>query len=109
MKPSPSSGGLSYDGTNFFIKILKRTLEKYGKLDKETIYKVMSEEVYTGKLTFSKADGAIIMNEYRYNMDSMPDPVVARDGYFFPVIQYKGGKGSIVYPEDWAEAKFMAP
>jgi len=109
MAPSPSSGGLSYDGTNLFLKILNRTLEKYGKLDKETIYKTMSEEVYTGKLTYSKADGAIIMNEYRYSMDTMPDPVVARDGYFFPVIQYKGGKGSIVYPEDWAEAKFVAP
>ena len=109
MAPSPSAGGLSYDGTNLFLKILNRTLEKYGKLDKETIYKTMSEEVYTGKLTYSKADGAIIMNEYRYSMDTMPDPVVARDGYFFPVIQYKGGKGSIVFPEDWAEAEFVAP
>lgn len=108
-KPSPSAGGLSYDGASFFVKILQRTLEKYGQLDKETIYKVMSEEVYTGKLTYSKADGAIIMNEYRYNMETMPDPVVDRDGYFFPVIQYKGGVGSIVYPEDWAEAKFVAP
>lgn len=109
MKPSPSAGGLSYDGAGFFIKILQRANEKYGKLDKETIHKVMVEEVNTGKLTYSKADGAIIMNEYRYNMDTMPDPVVARDGYFFPVIQYKGGKGSIVYPEDWAEAEFVAP
>ncbi|MBC2711467.1 MAG: ABC transporter substrate-binding protein [Desulfosarcina sp.] len=109
MKPSPSAGGLSYDGASFFVKILKRTLEKYGKLDKVTIHKVFVEEVNTGKLTYSKADGAIIMNEYRYNMDTMPDPVVARDGYFFPVIQYKGGKGSIVYPGDWAEAEFMAP
>jgi branched-chain amino acid transport system substrate-binding protein len=109
MKPSPSAGGLSYDGTNFFVKILQRANEKYGKLDKETIYKVMAEEVYTGKLTYSKADGAVIMNEYRYTMDTMPDPVVAKDGYFFPVIQYKGGKGSIVYPEDWADAKFVAP
>ncbi len=109
MKPSPSAGGLSYDGAGFFIKILKRANEKYGKLDKETIHKVMLEEVNTGKLTYSKADGAIIMNEYRYNMDTMPDPVVAKDGYFFPVIQYKGGKGSIVYPEDWAQAEFMAP
>jgi hypothetical protein len=25
------------------------------------------------------------------------------------VIQYKGGVGKIVYPEDWAEAEFMAP
>lgn len=102
MKPSPSAGGLSYDGINFFIKILKRTMEKYGKLDKETIHKVIVEEVNTGKLTFSKADGAIIMNEYRYTADSTPDPVVARDGYFFPVIQYKEGKGDIVYPADWA-------
>lgn len=109
MKPSPSSGGLSYDGTNFFVKILQRAYDKYGQLDKETIYKVMAEEVYTGKLTYSKADGAVIMNEYRYTMDTMPDPVVAKDGYFFPVIQYKGGKGSIVYPEDWADAEFVAP
>ena len=109
MKPSPSAGGLSYDGMGLFIKLLQRTNEKYGELNKETIHKVMVEEVNSGKLTYSKADGAIIMNEYRYNMDTMPDPVVARDGYFFPVIQYKGGKGSIVYPKDWAEAEFMAP
>ena len=109
MKPSPSAGGLSYDGANFFIKLLKRTLEKTGELNKETIHQVMVDEMNTGKLTYSKADGAIIMNEYRYNMDTMPDPVVARDGYFFPVIQYKGGVGKIVYPEDWAEAEFMAP
>lgn len=104
-KPSPSAGGLSYDGMNFFIKILNRTLELQGKLDKETIHKTMVDEVNTGKLTFSKADGAIIMNEYRYTPETMPDPVVARDGYFFPVIQYKGGKGSIVYPPDWADRK----
>lgn len=109
MNPSPSSGGLSYDGASFFVKILERTLAKHGKLDKETIHKVIVEEVNTGQLTYSKADGAIIMNEYRYNMETMPDPVVGRDGYFFPVIQYKAGKGAIVYPEDWAEAKFMAP
>jgi branched-chain amino acid transport system substrate-binding protein len=109
MKPSPSAGGLSYDGVNFFVKILKRTLEKYGKLDKETIHKVIVEEVNTGKLTYSKADGAIIMNDYRYNKDTDPDPVVARDGYFFPVIQYKGGVGKIVYPTDWAQAEFTAP
>jgi branched-chain amino acid transport system substrate-binding protein len=109
MKPSPSAGGLSYDGAGYFVKILQRTLDKYGKLDKESIYKVMTEEVDTAKLAYSKADGAIIMNEYRYTMDTMPDPVVARDGYFFPVIQYKGGKGAIVYPGDWAEAEFMAP
>jgi branched-chain amino acid transport system substrate-binding protein len=107
-KPSPSSGGLSYDGVNFMIKLLHRTLEKEGKLDKESVHKVMIEEVNTGKLTFSKADGALIMNEYKYTADTMPDPVLGRDAYFFPVIQYKGGKGAIVYPDDWATKEFEA-
>jgi branched-chain amino acid transport system substrate-binding protein len=109
MKPSPSAGGLSYDGANYMVKILQHTLKKYGKLDKETIHKFMVEEVDTGKLTYGKADGAIIMNDYRYNMDTMPDPVVAQDAYFFPVIQYKGGVGKIVYPEDWAQTTLVAP
>ena len=104
--PSPSAGGLCYDGTNMFIKILKRTLEKYGELNKVNIHKIFVEEVQTGKLTFSKADGALIMNEYRYNADSVPDPVVGKDAYYFPVIQYTDGKGAIVYPEDWKEKDF---
>jgi branched-chain amino acid transport system substrate-binding protein len=106
--PSPSAGGLCYDGTNMFIKILNRTLEKYGKLDKVTIHKTFVEEIHTGKLTFGKADGALIMNEYRYNADSVPDPVVAKDGYYFPVIQYTNGKGDIVFPEDWKVRSFQA-
>ena len=104
--PSPSAGGLCYDGTNMFIKILKRTLEKYGALNKVNIHKIFVEEVQTGKLTFSKADGALIMNEYRYTPESVPDPVVGKDAYYFPVIQYTDGKGAIVYPEDWKEKDF---
>ncbi len=104
--PSPSAGGLCYDGSNMFIKILKRTLEKYGKLDKESIHKIFVEEVQTGKLTFSKADGALIMAEYRYDADSVPDPVVGKDAYYFPVIQYMNGKGAIVFPEDWKDKDF---
>jgi len=106
--PSPSAGGLCYDGTNMFIKILKTTLEKQGKLDKVTIHKTFVEEIHTGKLTFSKADGALIMNEYRYNAESVPDPVVAKDGYYFPVIQYTNGKGDIVFPDDWKVKDFQA-
>jgi branched-chain amino acid transport system substrate-binding protein len=104
--PSPSAGGLCYDGTNMFIKILKTTLEKHGKLDKVTIHKTFVEDVQTGKLTFGKADGALIMNEYRYNADTAPDPVVAKDGYYFPVIQYTNGKGEIVFPDDWKVKEF---
>ena len=104
--PSPSSGGLSYDGMNLFIKILKRTHEKYGELNKETIHKVMVEEVNIGKLTYGRKDGAIIMNEYKYTPETMPDMVVASDAYFFPIIQYKGGKGEIIYPDSWKVRDF---
>jgi branched-chain amino acid transport system substrate-binding protein len=106
--PSPSAGGLCYDGTNMFIKILNRTLEKYGTLDKVTIHKTFVEEVHTGKLTFGKADGALIMNEYRYTPESVPDPVVAKDAYYFPVIQYTNGQGDIVFPDDWKTKEFQA-
>lgn len=106
--PSPSAGGLCYDGTNMFIKILKRTFERDGKLDKVTIHKTFVDEIHTGKLTFGKADGALIMNEYRYTADTVPDPVVAKDGYYFPVIQYTNGKGEIVFPDDWKVKEFKA-
>lgn len=99
--PSPSSSGLAYDGTNLLIKVLKRTLEKYNKLDKEVIHRIVKDELYTGKLTFGQKDGALIMKEYRYNETTMPDPVIARDGYYFPVLQYMDGKGAIVFPDDW--------
>ena len=36
----------------------------------------------------------------------MPDPVIGVDAFFFPVIQYKGGKGDIIYPADWAVRDF---
>ncbi|MCK5312594.1 MAG: ABC transporter substrate-binding protein [Desulfobacteraceae bacterium] len=104
--PSPSSGGLSYDGIRMFIKILNRTYELNGKLDKVSIHKTIVDEVNTGKLTYGKKDGAIIMNEYKYTAETMPDMVVASDAYFFPIIQYKKGKGSIIYPESWKVKDF---
>ncbi len=106
-KPSPSSGGLSYDGVRMFIKLLQRTNELYGKLDKETIYKTMVDEVNTGKLTYAKKDGAIIMNEYKYTPETMPDMEVGPDAYFFPILQYQKGEGSIIFPESWKEKDFQ--
>ncbi len=104
--PSPSAGGLSYDGIRMFIKILQRANDLYGKLDKETIHKTMVEEVNTGKLTYGKKDGAIIMNEYKYTAETMPDMVVAPDAYFFPILQYEKGQGYMIFPEVWKEKDF---
>ncbi len=104
--PSPSAGGLSYDGIRMFIKILNRTYEKYGALDKKSIHDVMVDEVNTGQLTYGKKDGAIIMNEYKYTQETMPDMVVSSDAYFFPILQYKAGKGSIIFPDIWKVKEF---
>ncbi len=90
-----------------FIKILQRTNELHGKLDKETIHKTMVDEVNTGKLTYGKKDGAIIMNEYKYTAETMPDMVVAPDAYFFPILQYQKGKGYMIFPDVWKETDFQ--
>lgn len=101
--PSPSSGGLVYDLTNYFIKVGDRVWEKHNNLDRASFYDILVNEVNTGKLTFSQKDGAIIMQEYKYTPETMPDPVVGPQYYYFPVIQYFKGKGNIVYPHQWKE------
>jgi branched-chain amino acid transport system substrate-binding protein len=109
-KPSPSSGGLAYDGLNIVIKIMNRALAKHGKLDKETIHEVLKNEWNTGQLTYTRQDGAIIMNAYVYTAESTPDPVVGIDGYFFPVLQYDSqGAGHVIYPPDMAAATLRTP
>jgi len=107
-EPSAPASGLSYDGFNFFIKLLKRTLEKEGELTSATIHKVMVEEVNTGKLTYTAEDGAIMMKEYKYTPETMPDPVVGPDYYFFPVVQYEDGVGYSVYPASMMTRDFKA-
>ena len=108
-KPSASAGGISYDAAGHFLKLLNRTLEKYGKLDSETIHKVMVEEMIPGKLTYAYADGAIMMKEYKFTEEMYPDPVTDADHWFMPVIQYKDGKAYIIYPLEIKEMDFMTP
>jgi branched-chain amino acid transport system substrate-binding protein len=108
-KPSASAGGISYDAAGHFLKLLKRTLEKYGKLDSETIHKVMLEEMIPGKLAYGYADGAIMMKEYKFTEEMYPDPVTDADHWFMPVIQYKDGKAYIIYPLSIKEMDFIAP
>ncbi len=108
-EPSAPASGLSYDGFNLFVKVLQRALEKYGEITKEGIHKVVVDELNTGKLTFTAADGAIMMKEYQWTKESNPDPVVDTEHYFFPVIQYENGKSSIIFPENMKEKAFTPP
>jgi branched-chain amino acid transport system substrate-binding protein len=98
--PSPSSGGLSYDGTRFFLAVAQAAYEESGELSSESIYNFVKDNVWTGEWTYT--DG-IVMNEYKTTMDVVPDPVVGKGFYIFPVLQYFDGEGKVVYPPEWAE------
>ena len=55
--------------------------------------------MWTGKWTFT--DG-IVMNQYKTTPDDVPDPVVGKGYYIFPVLQYFDGEGKVIYPPEWA-------
>ncbi len=105
--PSPSAAGMAFDYANFFVKIAKRAIEKYGELNSETITKIGREEVAEGKLTYSRADGALMHARYGTDAASRPDPKISPADFFFPVIQYQKGNGFNVFPEDVKQAELM--
>jgi branched-chain amino acid transport system substrate-binding protein len=99
----PGAGiAVGYDYANFFIKILEGTLEKYGELNKETIYKFAREEVSTGKLTYT--DG-LFHEELQWTEETAPEMVVGQGKYLDPVIQYFGGEAVAIWPDDMKEAE----
>jgi branched-chain amino acid transport system substrate-binding protein len=104
--PSASAAGLAYDWASFCLQVLDRAYEEYGELTSETIYKVMTDEVWTGELTYT--DG-IMMEEYAFAEDTLPDPVQGEGKYVFSVIQYFDGQGTAIYPPNAKEADLKAP
>jgi branched-chain amino acid transport system substrate-binding protein len=103
--PSPSAAGLSYDFTNYFIKIAQETLADSGSITSESLYKTAQDKVWTGKLVYT--DG-IIMSQYAYSADTIPDPVVGKGNYIFPVLQYHDGNGTVIWPADWKTGDLAA-
>jgi branched-chain amino acid transport system substrate-binding protein len=102
--PSPSSGGLSYDGTKFFLAIAQDAYAEYGELSSDVIYNFVKDNVWTGEWTFT--DG-IVMQEYKTTPEEKPDPTVGKGYYIFPVLQYFDGEGKVVYPPEWAEQEMQ--
>jgi branched-chain amino acid transport system substrate-binding protein len=100
--PSPSSGGLSYDGMNFFIKVMQTTFDDTGELSSAAIYETVKNKVWTGDLTFTTADGAIVMSAYDFS--DPPDAIVGKGYYTFPVLQYMDGDSITIWPPEFQEA-----
>ncbi len=104
--PSASSGGLAYDKASFFIQIAEETLEEYGELNRETLYEYGREMLWTGATTYQ---GGAVMNEYKYTSETIPDPVVGKNFFIFPVVQYFEGAGKIIWPDAWKVSDFKPP
>ena len=102
--PSPSAAGLAYDGTNFFLAVAQEVYKQKGVLSSETIYNFVKDNVWTGKWTYTQG---IVMQDYQYTAETIPDPVVGKGKYIFPVLQYFSGEGKIIYPPDWAVQKLQ--
>ncbi len=106
MDPSPSTAGMCYDWTNYFIKVLQTTNETYGELTTENLMKCAEEQVMTGKLTYT--DG-VVHKEYKFTSENFPDMEVGQDYYMFPVIQYLDGKMHPVWPANQKEQDVVIP
>ncbi len=103
--PSAAAAGLSFDWTNFFIKVMQQTLADQGSITSATLYKEAQDKLWTGQLTYT--DG-IIMSSYDFSPDSIPDPVVGKGHYIFPVTQYHSGQRTVVWPADQASGTLQA-
>lgn len=106
IEPSPSAAGLAYDETNFFIKILQQVYKDYGNLNKENIYQEGKDKVWTGQLNYT--DG-ILMKEYNFSPQSIPDMEVGKGHFVFPVIQYFGGEGKTIWPDEIKQQDMQKP
>lgn len=105
IKPSPAAAGLAYDGTNMFLQIAAKTLAENGVLSSQSLYRWSRENLQTGRWSYS---GGIVMEKYQYTAETVPDPVVGKGYYIFPVIQYFEGQGYVVYPPEQAEQTLRA-
>ncbi|MBN1314302.1 MAG: ABC transporter substrate-binding protein [Anaerolineales bacterium] len=104
--PGPSAGGQSYDMTKFFIILAERALEKHGEITSETLYEVGQSELWQGTLVYE--DG-LIQEMYKYTPETIPDPVVGKGYFIFPVRQYMNGESYIIWPEEWATGELQVP
>lgn len=104
--PSAAAGGMCYDWTGYLIDVFENTLAEYGEINSATLMQYAEEYVITGKVPYTEG---IIHKKYAYTPESFPNPVVGKDAYIFPVIQYFDGEGKIVWPDEWAVQDVVIP
>jgi len=84
---------------------MQTTLADQGKITSATLYKTAQDKLWTGQLTYT--DG-IIMSRYAFAPDTLPDLVVGKGNFIFPVLQYHGGQSTVIWPPEWATGTIQA-
>jgi branched-chain amino acid transport system substrate-binding protein len=102
--PSASTGAIGYDSARIWIEIAKAAIAEAGALTSESIYNFVKNHVWTGEWTYKEG---VIMKEFKWTEETIPDPVIGPDHYTFPVLQYFDGVGKVVFPFDWAEQEIQ--
>lgn len=100
--PSIAAGGVSYD----YARMALKAMATAGTLDFDTLVKTIRSMPYKG-----------VWNMYRFASEAGPNAMAPNEvmtgpfmqGFFFPMAQFMGGKAAVVYPTEFAEAKFQAP
>lgn len=104
--PAAATGGQVWDYTRFFIQCCEETIEKYGALDSESLYNFGQEVLLTGGTSFT--DG-INCEEYKFNDEWAPGPIVGEGYYVFPILQFVKGETFAVWPDGMSNSEFVVP
>ena len=97
LKPSPSTAGLAHDYANMFIRIAQQVYRETGRLNRETLADFSRHRLQTGEWSYT---GGLIMGEYRYTPETVPDPIVGPRHFIFTVLEYLDGHGMMILPSD---------
>ena len=101
--PLTASAGLAHDGVKMAMEIFQEVYDEHNELTSELIQEFIEENVWAGKWTMT--DGLVMM-EYKYTEETIPDPVVGLGFFTFPVLQYEYVDGTClgkpIYPAEGA-------
>ena len=48
------------------------------------------------------------MSNYDYSEETIPDPIVGKGHFIFPVLQYMSGESTVVWPEEVASGTLQS-
>ena len=103
--PAATTGGINYDGAKILIKVIEGTIDKYGEVTSETLYKYGTEVVQTGEFVY---DESVLVSSYQYEEGNI-NPIVDQDHFYFQVTQLESGEEVVVWPDQDKEADIIVP